>query len=56
MLAASGPNWPRSCAAFLWAGMSCSTAPQDDGIEVVRVLHSARDIESIFDDGGFDEN
>jgi toxin ParE1/3/4 len=30
--------------------------PQDDGIEVVRVLHSARDIESISDDGGFDEN
>ena len=28
--------------------------PQDDGIEVVRVLHSARDIESIAEDGGFD--
>jgi toxin ParE1/3/4 len=28
--------------------------PQDDGIEVVRVLHSARDIESISEDGGFD--
>jgi len=28
--------------------------PQDDGIEVVRVLHSARDIESVSDEGGFD--
>lgn len=28
--------------------------PQDDGIEVVRVLHSARDIESISEDSGFD--
>jgi len=27
--------------------------PQDDGVEVVRVLHSARDIESIAEDGGF---
>jgi toxin ParE1/3/4 len=30
--------------------------PQDDGIDVVRVLHSARDIESISEEGGFDEN
>jgi toxin ParE1/3/4 len=30
--------------------------PQDDGIDVVRVLHSARDIGSISEDGGFDEN
>jgi len=29
--------------------------PQDDGIDVVRVLHSARDIGSISEDGGFDE-
>lgn len=28
--------------------------PQDDGIEVVRVLHSARDIESVAEEGGFD--
>lgn len=28
--------------------------PRDDGIEVVRVLHSARDIEWISEDGGFD--
>jgi toxin ParE1/3/4 len=30
--------------------------PQDDGFDVVRVLHSARDIESISEEGGFDEN
>ena len=28
--------------------------PQDAGIEIVRVLHSARDIESVSDQGGFD--
>ena len=28
--------------------------PQDDGVEVVRVLHSARDIEAISEEGGFD--
>jgi toxin ParE1/3/4 len=28
--------------------------PQNDGIEVVRVLHSARDIELIADEGGFE--
>jgi toxin ParE1/3/4 len=30
--------------------------PQDDGVDVVRVLHSARDIESISEEGGFDEH
>jgi toxin ParE1/3/4 len=30
--------------------------PQDDGIEVVRVLHGARDIELISEDGGFNED
>ena len=30
--------------------------PQDDGIDVVRVLHSARDIESVSENGRFDEN
>jgi toxin ParE1/3/4 len=29
--------------------------PQGGGIEVVRVLHSARDIESIAEEGGFAE-
>jgi plasmid stabilization system protein ParE len=30
--------------------------PQEDGIDVVRVPHSARDIESISEEDGFDEN
>lgn len=28
--------------------------PRNGGIEVVRILHSARDIESVSEDGGFD--